>query len=182
MRSIPLLVLAAAFSLFAADSNEDLLAASRAGDLAAVKAAVQNGAALETKTPYGQTPLYLAAMSGHEEVVRFLLEKGASVDITDTFYKAPMLAFVLQRKHYGVAKMLIPKSTTPDQTLMAVAGTGKSDMVQAVLEAAKPSQTSLDKAYEQALARKQADVAELLKKAGAQEPAPGVTVDAKVLD
>src|SRR4051812_28973681 len=111
MFRIALLTLAAALFLFAADTNEDLLSASRAGDLAAVKTALQNGAGLETKTPYGQTPLYVATIGGHEDVVRFLLEKGASVDITDTFYKAPMLAFVLQRKHYGVAKMLIPKST-----------------------------------------------------------------------
>jgi len=54
--------------------------------------------------------------------------------------------------------------------------------VQAVLESGKPSQASLDKAYEAALTRKQADVAELLKKAGAHEPAPPVAVDAKVLD
>ena len=183
MRSIALLALATTVGLFAADSNEDLLAASRAGDLSAVKAAVQNGATLETKTPYGQTPLYLAAMNGHEEVVRFLLDKGAKVDVSDTFYKAPMLAFVLQRKHYGIAKMLIPKAAaTPDQTLAAVAGTGKADLVQAVLEAGKPSQASLDKTYESALERKQADVAELLKKAGAREPAPPVNVDVKVLD
>jgi len=178
-----MLALAAALGLFAADSNEDLLVSSRTGDLAAVKAAIQNGATLEAKTPYGQTPLYLAAMNGHEDVVWFLLEKGASVDIKDTFYKATMLAFVLQRKHYGVAKMLIPKSTAkPDETLADVAETGRADLVQSVLETAKPSQAALDKAYEQALARKQANVAELLRKAGAHEPPPPVTVDLKTLE
>ena len=182
MRSFALLALAATLGLSAADSNEDLLAASRAGDLAAVKASIQNGATLETKTPYGQTPLYLAAMNGHEEVVRLLLDKGANVDVRDTFYKAAMLDFVLQRKQYGVAKMLIPKSAQPDQTLAAAAGAGKADLVQAVLEAGKPSQASLDKTYAAALERKQADVAELLKKAGAREPPPPVAVDAKVLD
>src|SRR5689334_24326884 len=111
MRSIVFLAFASTLALFAADANEDLLAASRAGDLPAVKAAVERGAAVETKTPYGQTPLYLAAMNGHEEVVRFLLDKGATTDVSDTFYKAPMLGFVLQRKHWGVAKLLIAKST-----------------------------------------------------------------------
>jgi hypothetical protein len=183
IRTAAALVLFAAFGLFAVDSNEDLLTAARAGDLAAVKAALQTGASVEAKTPYGQTPLYLAAMNGKEDVVRFLLEKGASADITDTFYKAPMLAFVLQRKHYGIAKMLIPKATAkPDETLSAVASTGRADLVQAVLESAKPGQGSLDKVYEQALTRKQAEVAELLKKAGAHEPAPPVAVDPKVLD
>lgn len=182
MRRIAILTLAATLGLLAADSNDDLLTASRAGDLAAVKAAVQNGATVEAKTPYGQTPLYLAAMNGHEDVVRFLLEKGASVDVKDTFYKAPMLAFVMQRKHYGVAKMLIAKAGKPDETLGEAADSGKADLVQAVLDSGKPSQASLDKAYETALERKQAEVAELLKKAGAHEPAPPVIIDAKVLD
>jgi hypothetical protein len=182
MRRITLLAFATALGLLAWDSNEDLLSAAREGNLAAVKAALTNGAAVETKTPYGQTPLYLAAMSGHEDVVRFLLDKGARVDIRDTFYKAPMLAFVLQRKHYSVAKMLIPKATSPDEALAAVAGAGKADLVQTVLESGKPSQASLDKTYEMALDRKQTEVAELLKKAGAREPAPPVNVDAAVLE
>src|SRR5260221_7200937 len=100
MRPIALLVFASALAVLAKDANEDLLSASRAGDLAAVKTAIEGGAALETKTPYGQTPLYLAAMNGHEEVVRFLLDKGAGTDVRDTFYKAPMLGFVIQRKHW----------------------------------------------------------------------------------
>src|ERR1700680_925160 len=130
MRQIALLAFASAFSAFAWDANEDLLSASRLGNLGAVTAAVEKGAALETKTPYGQTPLYLAAMNGHEEVVQFLLGKGASSDVQDTFYKAPMLAFVLQRKHWEVAKLLMGKSTKPDQALEDAAGTGRADLVQ----------------------------------------------------
>ncbi len=177
------LIIATAVALFASEANEDLLSAARSGDLASVKALVSKGADLEAKTAYGQTPLYLAAMSGHDDVVAYLLDKGASTQVRDTFYKAPMLGFVLQRKHYATAKLLIAKgSGSPDDNLTAVAGAGNAELVQAVLDKGKPSQASLDKAYEMATYRKQTAVAELLKKAGAQEPAPEMPVDAKVLD
>ncbi len=163
--------------------NEDLLEASRTGDLASVQALIGKGAALETKTAYGQTPLYLAAMNGHEDVVRFLLEKGANPDVHDTFYKASMLDFVLQRKHYGVAKMLIRKmAANPDSVLASVAATGNADLVGTLLEAGKPSQPALDKTYEAALGQKQTEVAALLKKAGAHEPAPAFVVDVKTIE
>ena len=182
MRLIALLAFASSLTVFAAvDANEDLLSAARAGDLTSVKKAVEGGAELETKTPYGQTPLYLAAMNGHEEVVRFLLDKGASTAVKDTFYKAPMLAFVIQRKHWGVAKLLAAKTSNADETLDDVTGTGRADLVETVLTSSKPSQAALDKAYEKALEAKQADVGGLLKKAGAHDPAPPVVVDAAVL-
>ncbi len=177
------LIFAAALTLHAADVNEDLLAAARKGDLAVVKDLIGKGASIETKTSYGQTPLYLAAMQGHRDVVDFLLDKGASTNVQDTFYKAPMLAFVMQRKHYDVAKSLIAKGAgSPDDILEPVAGSGNADLVQAVLDKGKPSQTTLDRAYATALDRKQTAAAELLKKAGAHEPAPPVQVDAKLLD
>jgi ankyrin repeat protein len=182
MRRTLWLIFATALTLSAA-IDDDLLEAARKGDLTAVKALVGKGAAIETKTPYGQTPLYLAAMSGHADVVAFLLDKGASTAVRDTFYKAPMLGFVLQRKHYGVAKMLIAKGAdSADENLSAVARTGNLDLVQAVLDKGKPSQSALDKSYESALDQKQSEIAELLKKAGAQPPAPPVQVDAKVLE
>lgn len=182
MRLIAMFAFASALAgVAAAGANEDLLEAARAGDLAAVKRAIEGGAVLETRTTYGQTPLFLAAMNGHEEIVRLLLDKGASTDVRDTFYKIGMLGFVIQRKHWGVAKLLAGKPANPDQTLGDLAGAGRADLVEAVLTSSKPSQAALDKAYESALERKQAEVAGLLKKAGANDPAPPVSVDAAVL-
>src|SRR5512134_1587412 len=132
MRRIVCIAFLTAWALLAWDQNTDLLSSARTGDLAVVKALVEKGADLETKTPYGQTPLYLAAMNGHSEVVAFLLDKGASAEVRDTFYKAPMLAFVIQRKHYGIAKMLIAKSKgSLDDTLTGVAQSGNAELVQA---------------------------------------------------
>jgi hypothetical protein len=182
MRAIILLAFASALAAFAGDANEDLLSASRSGDLAGVKTAIEHGAALEAKTSYGQTALYLSAMNGHEDIVRYLLDKGANTNVRDTFYKAPMLGFVLQRKHWEVARLLVSKSTNLDQDLGDVADTGRADLVQALLARGKPGQASLDKAYEIALERKRSEVAGLLKEAGAHEPPPPVAVDTAVLE
>ena len=177
------LVLGIALAAFAGDVNEELLSAARKGDLAAVKTLCEKGAAIETKTPYGQTPLYLAAMNGHAEVVRFLLEKGASSEVKDSFYNASILDFTLQRKHYDVAKILVGKVTgTPDDELAAVAEAKNADLVEAVLAKGNVGQLALDKAYETALDQKQTGIADLLKKAGAHEPAPPVVLDAKLLE
>ena len=138
MHRLACLVFATAMALTAGDVNDDLLTAARQGDLDTVKALIEKGASLETKTPYGQTPLYLAAMSGHQAVVQFLLDKGAKTDVTDTFYKASMLDFVVQRKHYAVAKAIVAKGNgNADEQLKAVAD--QADLVQAVLEKGKPS-------------------------------------------
>lgn len=183
MHRLVFLFLPAALVLSAASVNDELIAAARKGDLPAVKGLIEKGAAIEAKSPYGQTPLYVAAMNGHQEVVRYLLDKGASTDIKDTFYKAPMLAFVLMRKHEEVARMIVTRpGGNVDANLEAVSQGGSAGLVQAVLESGKPSQAALDKAYEMAITRKKTDTAELLKKAGAREPDPGVTLDPKVLE
>jgi hypothetical protein len=172
-----------AVGLFAADLNEELLNASRRGDLAAVKQLIEKGAAIETKTPYGQTPLYIAAMNNHEDVVRFLLEKGASPDITDTFYKMPLLTFLASRQHLSLIKLLLQKgASAPEPVLTELLGSGNPDLVQAILDYKKPGQAVIDSAYEQALQSKQTEAAALLKKSGANEPAPLEKVDLAVLE
>jgi hypothetical protein len=162
------------------DASQDLLDSARRGDLAQVKAALENQASLEAKTRYGQTPLYLAAMNGHTEVVRFLLEKGAQTDVTDTFYKSSAIGFAASRKHMETVKLLLPHSTEFDRNLDTATSLRNPELVAAVLAAGKPSQTALNRNFE--LAASHAEIAELLRKAGAQPPAPGVEVDAKILE
>ena len=70
----------------------------------------------------------------------------------------------------------------PDPLLASVAATGKADLVQALLDVAKPSPKAIDDAYERALEGKRGEVAAVLKKAGAQEPAPVFKTDPKVLE
>lgn len=182
MTRLVCLVLGIQLALFAGDNDEALLAAARKGDLASVKALCEKGAAIEAKTPYGQTPLYLAAMNGHEEVVRFLIEKGANTDLKDSFYNASILGFTLERKHFGVAKMLIANGGNADEQLSDVVEAENAGLVETVLAKGKVSQAALDKSYETAIEQKHAGMAELLKKAGAHEPAPPFAVDPKVLE
>ena len=184
MRRIALLFCASVMGLAAWEVNQDLLEAARKGDLATVKTLVEKGAAVETATSYGQTPLYLAAMNGHEDVVAFLLDKGANPDVHDTFYKASVLDFVLMRKHYGVAKLLLQRSkANPDSKLPSLVEAGRPELIQALLETSKPGQQALDKAYEAALEQKKPpEIADLLRKAGAHEPAPAVAIDPKTLE
>ena len=158
MHGIALLLFAASLSFGAWSVSEDLIEAARTGDLAAFQTLIAKGAALDTKTAYGQTPLYLAAMNGREDVVRVLPEKGVNPDVHGSFYKASMLDFVLQEN--------------PDEVLASVAAIGNADLIEALPEAGKPSQPALDKTYETALGQKQTEAAALLKKAGAREPAP----------
>ena len=99
------------------DLSQDLLDAARKGDLAGVTAALENKADIESKTRYGQTPLFLAAMNGHVEVVQLLIDKGAKVDVTDNFYKTTAIGFAASRKHAAVVKLLLPKSTDVDRNL-----------------------------------------------------------------
>ena len=181
MHRLTCLIFAMAVALSAADINDDLLEAARKGDLNTVKVLIEKGAPVEAKTPYGQTPLYLAAMNGHEAIVEYLIAKGAKTEVSDTFYKAPLLDFVLMRKHVAIARLIITKGKgNADEQLKTVSD--YPDLVQLVLDNGKPSQAALDSTYEGALAENKKDVAELLKKAGAHEPAAAIAVDPKVLE
>ena len=162
------------------DAAQDLLDGARKGDLPSVKAALENQASIESKTRDGQTPLFLAAMNGHTGLVQFLLEKGAKVDVTDTFYKSSAIGFAASRKHFAAIKLMLPRSTDFDRNLDTFVSLRNPELVAAALAAGKPSQASLDRNFE--LASGHGEIAGMLRKAGAQPPPPGVQVDVKVLE
>ena len=63
------------------DQDEQLFRAARHGDRAAVERALSAGASLEHPAPIDhKTVLFRAAVFGHADVVRLLLERGANPD------------------------------------------------------------------------------------------------------
>ena len=60
------------------EHDEDLFRAARHGDRAGVERALADGARVDAAAPYdGKTALFRAAVFGHDDVVRYLLERGA---------------------------------------------------------------------------------------------------------
>lgn len=183
MRIIPFLLLVFPFFLAAQDLSEDVLAAARKGDAAAVKALLDKGAPIEAKTPYGVTPLFFAARNGHTEVVRLLVERGAQVNVTDTFYKSTALGWAAGSGHADVVRLLLEKGATgADQALTSAVAAGHASTVQAILDKGGLKPPQLSSALALATNRGKADIAEMLKKAGAVlPPKPNFQVDEATL-
>ncbi|KAF1769981.1 hypothetical protein GCK72_001798 [Caenorhabditis remanei] len=65
----------------------------------------------EFSTEYGFTPLHLAAQSGHDSLVRMLLNQGVQVDATSTTMNVIPLHLAAQQGHIAVVGMLLSRST-----------------------------------------------------------------------
>jgi hypothetical protein len=62
----------------------------------------------DSKDSYRQTPLLLAAMNGHEAVVKLLLDKAAALETKNIYSKTPLL-WAAQNGHEAVVKLLLDK-------------------------------------------------------------------------
>lgn len=90
-----------------AGQAEALLEAAHAGDRARVAALLDAGASVNTATKYGVSALGFAAERGHFEVVRLLVERGADVSITDSFYGSRPLDMALRGGRLDIALYLL---------------------------------------------------------------------------
>ena len=68
-------------------ANDTLLSACYYGEFLLVKQALNDGADINTRNHYDQTPLHYAALRGHIRIVSFLLEAGADYKIKGTYNK-----------------------------------------------------------------------------------------------
>jgi len=82
---VQLLILAVSSALCFADINDDMFMAAQEGDVEKVSQLLEKGADVnyKDKTVFGHTPMTIAAAWGYTNVVRLLLDHGASVDQQD---------------------------------------------------------------------------------------------------
>lgn len=59
-------------------TDEEFLAAAARGDADAIKAALDDGADVDTQDAYGNTALMMASARGQRDVCRVLIEAGAN--------------------------------------------------------------------------------------------------------
>lgn len=178
-RILPLLLLAltapaAALAQDAAKQqlNEQLWEATRVGDAAAVKVALDKGADVNAKFRYGQTPLFKAAERGHTEVVKLLLERGADVKLRDTFYGATPMTWALDKKHVGVVRALLENGAEEvGDVLMTGVREAKVELVSAALDTKRAKPDTMTAALAAATTKNDSPaIIEMLRKAGAQPP------------
>lgn len=160
--------------------NDELYEAVRKGDAAAVKAVLDKGADVNAKFRYGATALFKAADLGKADVVKLLIERGADVNVRDTFYKATAMTWALNKEHVEVIRALLEKSADgAGDVLLTGTRSGNAALVRAALDKGGIKPETLTAALLAASANaERAEVAEMLRKAGA---APPLEVDAATL-
>ena len=162
------LVLLCPLSGSAQDKNEEFFAAARKGDTTAIKALLDNGIDVNSKTRYGASALSYACDKGHIEVVKLLIDRGADVNSRDTFYGEVPLGWALSKDHIQIVKLLLDKGATGiERVLMSGVQDGKIDLVKVALEKGGLKPETLNSALRRASAGSNKEIVELLKKAGA---------------
>jgi len=171
----------------AATKAEQLQDAARKGDAAAVKKLLDEGVDVNTKFRYDATAIFYACDAGNVDVVKVLLDKGASLDLKDTFYGFTplMLAASPARKktpaHKEVVKLLIAKGAPGKElALGAAVGDEDAEMVKVILDAGPLPAGSLTDALEAAKTAKKDAIIALLEKGGAK-PYEDFNVDPALL-
>jgi len=149
--------------------------AARKGDAAAVKKLLDEGVDVNTKFRYNATALFYACDHGHVEVVKVLLDRGAAMDLKDTFYGFTPLMLAsspAQKKrpeHTEIAKLLIAKGAPgKDIALNGAIQSGDAGLVKFILDNGGIPAASLTDALETAKAVNKTEMVTLLEGAGAK--------------
>ena len=101
--------------------NEELWDAARAGDAARVARALDKGADVNSGNRYKAGALFFAADRGHVEVIKLLLDRGADINVQDTFYKFRPIVMALMNGHVDAAKLLLDRGATGASDVLSTA-------------------------------------------------------------
>ncbi len=105
-----MILIALLVALLALDQEEELREAARRGDLEKARALLDAGVAVDAKNRYGATALFFAADKGHLPLILLLIERGASTEVSDTFYGMTPLARAIEGGHEESAIFLLKQA------------------------------------------------------------------------
>jgi outer membrane protein assembly factor BamB len=169
----------------AANQVEALFEAARTGDRARVAALLDAGVDVNARSRYNVTALGFAADKGQLDVVRLLVERGADVNVADSFYGSRAIDFALRDGHTDVALYLLGRGSHGAVGVLT-AGIRRKDakLVSAALVTGQADAAALAAASVLAKQIGDAAVIALVSAAAAAQPAapsPVITVDSAVL-
>lgn len=174
LRSLPfqlgLAVLALLPAIALGGSGDRLIEAVQAGDVDLARDLLAEGADIDATSRYGATPLFFACDKANLELVEMLLEKGATVDVTDTFYGATPLTWTLyhareSEPHRQVLfRLLEAKPETAGRALPVAAELGDEALATAVIATGKASTEDFMRAVEAAEAAGHENLARALER------------------
>ena len=166
--------------------NEELFAASRAGDVARVTRALEQGADVNAKARYNATALTFAADRGHIDVVKLLLDRGADPNLLDTFYQMRAIDLAMMNNHSAVALLLLERGSKGAAGVLNVAiQRGDVALVKAALGSPELTNAHITSAMNAAKRANNATITELVATKAATMPkdtTPTVTVEHAVLE
>ena len=118
--------------------SAEIIRAAKFGDTAAIQGWFSTGDPDE-RGVYGRTLLYVAALYGHCDTMRFLLGHGASVDATNDYGETPLSAVAYDGKH-DAAVLLLDRGAQIDLAdnfgrtpLLRAAAKDRCDMIRLLL-------------------------------------------------
>jgi len=151
-----------------------LRTAAKQGDLAQVSKLLESGLRINDGDYDGRTALYFAAEAGHENVVRFLLEHGASLDSRKKYFQdwgPTALLGALYARQTEITELLLAKGArleTRDRIgntpLLIAANTGNQAMIELLLARHADVQARNDQGWTALMFAAQSGQTELVQK------------------
>lgn len=136
---------------------KDLIKSCERGDIERVKFLVEAYSPdIEKKDKKGNSPLLISSSSGHIEIVKYLLNKKANINIQDKLGNTP-LNLSLQRGHLNIAKFLLENKVNVElhnksnsNPLLIASANGYFDIIK-ILLSFKPNLNHIDELGNNAL-------------------------------